>query len=174
MFRSFNERNMKSVGQRAAKLLAFKEYDSAPVQLELGLSGSTRVEAARQTLSWDLQLWKLVTYFETLWSTDPIFLAWKDLIRSLKCTKIQESNSIFRVGFALSKTPHLHRAYLVTVRKRKSMTVRTYRVNPLVRSPKVRFTLAKSYMIILRRLDNLSKTRVNLPCSLITLTISCC
>ena len=30
------------------------------------------------------------------------------------------------VGFALSKTPHLHRAYLVTVRKRKSMTVDTH------------------------------------------------
>ena len=37
--------------------------------------------------------------------------------------KIQGSGTIFRVSFALSKTPHLHRAYLVTVRKRKSMTV---------------------------------------------------
>ena len=55
--------------------------------------------------------------------TKPIFLSWKDLIPFPKYNKIQESGSIFRVGFALSKTPHLHRAYLVTVRKRKSMTV---------------------------------------------------
>ena len=29
--------------------------------------------------------------------------------------KVQEASSIFRVDFALSKLPHLHRAYLVTV-----------------------------------------------------------
>ena len=40
--------------------------------------------------------------------------------------KIQGSGTIFRVGFALLKTPHLHRAYLVTVRKKKSMTVCVY------------------------------------------------
>ena len=40
--------------------------------------------------------------------------------------KIQGSGTLFRVGFALSKTPHLHRAYLVTVRKQKSMTVLLY------------------------------------------------
>ena len=61
--------------------------------------------------------------FEALWSTYSIFLAWKDLIPFPKYTKIKGSGSNFIVGFALSKTPHLHRAYSVTVRKRKSMTV---------------------------------------------------
>ena len=40
--------------------------------------------------------------------------------------KIQGSGTIFRVSFALSKTPHLHRAYLVTVCKQKSMTLDLY------------------------------------------------
>ena len=31
-------------------------------------------------------------------------------------SKVQEANSILRIGFALLKCPHLHRAYLVTVR----------------------------------------------------------
>ena len=31
-------------------------------------------------------------------------------------TVLEPLTSIFRVGFALSKTPHLHRTYLVTVR----------------------------------------------------------
>ena len=61
--------------------------------------------------------------FEALWTTDLIFLAWKDLLCFPKYVKIQKSCSIFRIGFALSKTLHLHRAYFVTIRKRKSMTV---------------------------------------------------
>ena len=64
-----------------------------------------------------------VINFEALRPTDLIFLAWKDLIPFPKCTKIQESDSILRFSFVLSKTPHLHRAYLVTIHKRKSMTV---------------------------------------------------
>ena len=72
--------------------------------------------------------------FEALWLTDPILLAWKDLIRFPKHTKIQESGSFFRVGFVLSMTPHLHRAYLVTVCKRKSMTVHTAVSNTLLKT----------------------------------------
>ena len=37
--------------------------------------------------------------------------------------KVQEASSILRVGFALSNRPHLHRTYLVTVRKQGATAV---------------------------------------------------
>ena len=37
--------------------------------------------------------------------------------------QVQETSSLIRVGFALSKWPHFHRVYLVTVRKQSSMAV---------------------------------------------------
>ena len=40
-----------------------------------------------------------------------------------KYSKIQEAGSIFRVGFAFSKSTHLYRSYSVNVRKGISMTV---------------------------------------------------
>ena len=45
------------------------------------------------------------------------FLALKDLNPFTSVSKVQEASSILRVGFALSKWPDLHRAYLVTVRE---------------------------------------------------------
>ena len=41
-----------------------------------------------------------------------------------KYTKNQEASNNFRIGFALSKRPHLHRAYLVTVCKQGATAVR--------------------------------------------------
>ena len=38
-------------------------------------------------------------------------------------SKVQKAGSILRVGFALSKRPHFHMAYLVTVCKQSSATV---------------------------------------------------
>ena len=55
--------------------------------------------------------------FAALWPIDPKFLALKDVNPFKTVTKVQEASSILRVGFALWKWPHLHRAYLVTVRK---------------------------------------------------------
>ena len=37
------------------------ENDSTPGNLESGLTGSSGAGAGRQTFSWDLQLWQLVT-----------------------------------------------------------------------------------------------------------------
>ena len=56
--------------------------------------------------------------FAALWPTDPKFSALKDLNPFKTVSKVQEASSILRVVFALSKwpRPHLHRAYLVTVR----------------------------------------------------------
>ena len=53
--------------------------------------------------------------FAALWPKDPIFTALKVLNVWKKYLKSQEASSILRVGFALSKWPHLHRAYVVTV-----------------------------------------------------------
>ena len=51
--------------------------------------------------------------FAALWPTDPKFLALKDLNLFKTVSKVQKTSSILRVGFALSKWPHLHRAYVV-------------------------------------------------------------
>ena len=51
--------------------------------------------------------------FAALWPTDPKFLALKDLNPFKTVSKVQKTSSILRVGFALSKWPHLHRAYVV-------------------------------------------------------------
>ena len=53
--------------------------------------------------------------FEALWPIDLKFLAFKDLFSFSIVSKVQEAGSILKVVFALSKWPHLHRAYLVTV-----------------------------------------------------------
>ena len=53
--------------------------------------------------------------FAAPWPTDPKFSALKDLNPFKTVQKIQEASSIIRVGLALSKWPHLHRAYVVSV-----------------------------------------------------------
>ena len=53
--------------------------------------------------------------FAALWPTDFKFLALKDLNFLKKHIKNQETSSILKVVFALSKWPYFHRAYVVTV-----------------------------------------------------------
>ena len=53
--------------------------------------------------------------FAALWPTDPKLLALKDLNLFSKCKKFQNGGSILKLSFALSKWPHFHRAYVVTV-----------------------------------------------------------
>ena len=53
--------------------------------------------------------------FEALWPIDLKFSAFKDLFPFSIVSKVQEAGSILKVVFALSKWPHSHRAYLVTV-----------------------------------------------------------
>ena len=59
----------------------------------------------------------MASNFATLWRKDPKFSALKDLKPFKTVPRIQEAGCILRVGFACSKWPHLHRAYVVTVRK---------------------------------------------------------
>ena len=106
---------MGSVGQRASKLLAVKvgglkkksairprplSNQSAQIRVVPGSNHS-------QSL--------LAGHFAALWPTDPKFSALKDLNPSSTVSKIKKAGSILKVVFALSKWPHLHSAYLVTV-----------------------------------------------------------
>ena len=61
--------------------------------------------------------------FLALWCTHPLFTALKDLNLLKYYTKNHEAGSILRVNLALSKGPHLYRAYLVTVCKRGATAV---------------------------------------------------
>ena len=61
--------------------------------------------------------------FEAIWPKDLKFLAIKDLNCLNKYAKYQEASSILRVGFAISKWPHLYSAYLVTVCNRTFIAV---------------------------------------------------
>ena len=61
--------------------------------------------------------------FAALWSTDPKFLALKDLLFFSQGIEFQVAGSILKVVFALSNWPHLHRAYLVTVCNRGATAV---------------------------------------------------
>ena len=49
--------------------------------------------------------------FEALQSTDPLFTVLKALNILKKYTKNQKASYNFRIGFALSNTPHFHRVY---------------------------------------------------------------
>ena len=110
-FRSFVAENLESVGQRAAKLPAIKlwewldrDRESNPGRLaDWGRGRLADFFLRPPTLT--------ASNFAALWPTDPKFLALKDLNLLIKHTKNQEASSILRVVFALSKWPHLHRAY---------------------------------------------------------------
>ena len=113
--RSCNAENLKSVGQRAAKLPAIKLWEW--------------LEQARHRTWADCFVWgrgRLVDFFlrpptltasnfAALWPTEPIFTAFKVLILFSTVSKDQKASSNLKVGFALSKWPHFHSAYVIGV-----------------------------------------------------------
>ena len=114
-FRSFNAKNLGSLGQRAAKWLAIKLWEWFD-------PGTTRIRAdwfeRGRGQSADIFLWPptlTAGNFEALWPTDPKFSALKDLNLFKTVPKVQEASIILRVGFALSKWPHFNSIYLVRV-----------------------------------------------------------
>ena len=125
-FRSLNAENLRSVGQRAAKLLAVNIWG-------LMKKFATR---PRPWLNWSAQIRVvpgsnhskslMAGNFKALWPTDLKFSAFKDLNFFSIVLKVQETGSILRVSFALSKWPHFHRVYLVTICKRSSIAVYMY------------------------------------------------
>ena len=107
--RYFNAKNLKSVGQRAAKLPAiklWKWFNCARNRTQADWFGWGRGRLA----DFFLRPPTLTAgNFAALWPTDPKFLALKDLNLLKKYIKNQETSSILKVDFALSKWPHLHR-----------------------------------------------------------------
>ena len=57
-------------------------------------------------------------------------------------SKVQETSSILRVVFAISKSPHLHRAYLVTVCNQSFIAV--------YKTPKSRAHRQNSSLVLLK------------------------
>ena len=110
-FRSFNAKNLGSVGQRAAKLLAVKVGG-----LKKKSAGRPRPQSA-SLLGFDSRSRSnhseslMAGNFAAHWPTDPKFSALKHLNFLKKHTKNQEASSILRVVFTLSKWPHLHREW---------------------------------------------------------------
>ena len=87
---------------------------STPGELKSRPTGSSGARVGRQTCSWDLQLWQLVTLkpFDIQNSTVNL---WKDLEPVVNILSAQETGFILKISFALSNWPYLHRAYVVTV-----------------------------------------------------------
>ena len=102
-FRSFNAENMGSVGQRAAKLPAIKVwewFDPGPPRTRADWFECGRGRMA----DFFMRPPNLTTgNFEAIWPKDLKISAIKDLNRLKKHAKYQETNSVLRVGFALSK-----------------------------------------------------------------------
>ena len=120
-FRSFNSENLGSVGQRAAKLQAIKLWEwfnpaRSRMRAKWFECGRGRVAdffLRTPTLT--------ASNFAALWPIDLEILAIKDLLFFSQCIEFQGAGSILKVSFALSKWPHFHRVYLVTVCKRSSI-----------------------------------------------------
>ena len=121
--RSFNARNLQSVGQRASKLPALK-------LLEWFNPGRSQIQAnwfkwgLGQVADFFLRSPALTSSnFKALWSTDLILTILKEITLVKNYTKNQEASCIFRIIFAHSKSPHFHRAYSTTICKRGATTV---------------------------------------------------
>ena len=113
-FRSFNDKNLGSVGQRAAKLPAIKLWEWFD-------PGCSRKWADRFECG---QGWKADFFFRprtlmagnfaALWPEDSKFLAFNNLNLLKKHTKNQIGSSILEAVFVFSKWPHLHRIYVIS------------------------------------------------------------
>ena len=123
-FRSSNAENLESVDQRAYRLSNFENNLTlgwlipglnALAHTLAGMAKAADFPLRTQTLT--------ASNFVAFWSTDPKFLASKDLNYFSKCIKFQNTGSVLSVGFAQSKRLYFHRLYLVTLCKRSSMAV---------------------------------------------------
>ena len=101
-------------GQQSYQPLNF-ENSWTPGELESGLNAlAHNLAGMTEVADFFLRTPTLTaSNFDALWLTDPKFLALKDLYSLKKYDKYQESSYNFRLGFALSNRPHLHRASLV-------------------------------------------------------------
>ena len=118
--RSFNTENWGSVGQRPPKLPAVK------------VKGHKKKSADRPRPLWtsrtEFELYRGQIILKASWLVilkpfDLKFSALTDLNPFKKLLKVQDTSSSLWVGFALSKWPHFHRVYLVTLCKRSFIAV---------------------------------------------------
>ena len=109
--RSFNAENLKSVGKRAAKLLAIKLWE----WFELGPFGHAHSSAVKAEVADFFSRLPTLTAsnFAALRLTDPKFSAFEILNPFKTVKKVQGASRILKVAFALSKWPHFTSIYLV-------------------------------------------------------------
>ena len=114
-FRCFNNENLRSVGQRAAKLPAIKVWE---------LFDPGRSQTRAEWFEWGRGLpadfflrpsTLKAGNFEALYSLDPIFTVLKFLNPLKRYFKNQEASYNFKLGFVLSNRPYFNSAYLVRV-----------------------------------------------------------
>ena len=115
-FRSFNAKNLKSFGQMVSKLPVVKVEGLTKKSAIRPWPHSDQSARVRGGPGSNHSQTLMAGKFVALWPTDPTFSALKDLNLFKNVSKVQEANSILRVGFALSKWPYLHRAYLLSSR----------------------------------------------------------
>ena len=106
---------MGSVGQRVSKLPALKVGGLKKKSVAWPRPHSNHSALVRDVPGSNHSQSLMAGNFAALWPTDLKFSALKDLIPFSIVSKVQDASSILKVVFALSKRPHLHRAYLVTV-----------------------------------------------------------
>ena len=123
MFRSFNAENLGSVGQVALKLPAVKVGGLKKKSASRPRPHSNHSAQIRSRANSNHSQSLMAGNFAALWPTNPKFSALKDLILFSTLSKDQKASSILKVGFVLSKWPHLHRVYLLGIRYWSSETV---------------------------------------------------
>ena len=105
-FRSFNAKNLESVGQRAAKWLAIKLWEWFDfAQNRTRADWPTGAGAGWQTFACDLQLWQLLT-LKPCYLQKPTLPLWKDLTLVVNILSAQENDRTFKMFFAWSKYPY--------------------------------------------------------------------
>ena len=117
------EKLWMSVGLRATKLPSVKLWEWFSPSLTRTQAKCTLTVMAKPADFFLTPPNLMASNFAALSSTDPKFLALKDLLFFSQHIEFQDAGSILKVVFALSNWPHLHRAYSVTVCKRGATAV---------------------------------------------------
>ena len=102
-FRCLNVKNLGSVGQRAAKLLAVKVGGLKKKSAVQPRPHWNQLAHIRERPGSNHSQSLMASNFAALSPTDSKFSALKDLNSSLTVSKVEEASRILRLGFTLSK-----------------------------------------------------------------------
>ena len=111
-FRTLIPEVLRSFGQMASKLPIVKVGGLTKKSAIWPQPHSNQSARVRGGLGSNHSQTLMADNFAAFWSIDPTFSALKDLNLFKIVQKVQEASRILRVGFALSKWPRLHRAYV--------------------------------------------------------------